>query len=123
MQSQLQLLARLVSDLAELPRTNNALESHFRDTQRQLLRTTGQKGQTRRALLRIGAWELLPKLPTEEKCLDAIKQVSYTNLQQEQLRLKQHQVRFQLHTRSFKRTKTQFNKLRLQWFALPPPTG
>jgi hypothetical protein len=110
-------------DLAQLPRTNNALESHFRDTQRQLLRTTGQKGQTRRALLRIGAWELLPKLPTEEKCLDAIKQVSYTKLQKEQLRLKQHQVRFQLHTRSFKRTKTQFNKLRMQWFALPPPTG
>jgi len=47
-------------DIQGLPRTNGDLESHFRDTQRRLLRTTGQKGQTRRALQRVGAWELLP---------------------------------------------------------------
>jgi hypothetical protein len=33
-----------------LPRTNNELESHFRDTGRRLLRTTGQKGLTQRTL-------------------------------------------------------------------------
>jgi hypothetical protein len=31
-------------DVPGLPRTNNELESHFRDTRRRLLRTTGQKG-------------------------------------------------------------------------------
>jgi len=110
-------------DLAHLPPTNNALESHFRDVQRQLLRTTGQKGQTRRALQRIGAWELLPKLSSEKKCLAALKQIPYTKLQQEQQRFLQHQERFQLHTRSTKRTQTQFNKIHQKWLALPPPTG
>ena len=45
-----------------LPRTNNELESHFRETRRRLLRTTGQQGQTQRTLQRQGAWELLPPL-------------------------------------------------------------
>ena len=31
-------------DVPGLPRTNNELESRFRDTRRRLLRTTGQKG-------------------------------------------------------------------------------
>jgi hypothetical protein len=35
-------------DVSGLSRTNHELESHFRDTQRRLLRTTGQKGQTKR---------------------------------------------------------------------------
>ena len=48
-------------NIADLPRTNNGLESHFRDTQRRLLRTTGPKGQMRRTLQRVGAWELLPR--------------------------------------------------------------
>ena len=46
-------------EVAGLARTNNGLESHFRDTLRRLLRTTGQKGQTKRTLHRLGAWELL----------------------------------------------------------------
>jgi hypothetical protein len=52
-------------DVPGLPRTNNALESHFRETGRRLLRTTGQKGLTQRTLQRQGAWELLPRPPTE----------------------------------------------------------
>ena len=48
-----------------LPRTNNELESHFRETRRRLLRTTGQQGQTQRTLQRQGAWELRPHPPTE----------------------------------------------------------
>ena len=52
-------------DVPGLPRTNNELESRFRDTSRHLLRTTGQKGLTQRTLQRQGAWELLPRPPTE----------------------------------------------------------
>ena len=41
-------------DVPGLPRTNNELESRFRDTSRRLLRTTGQKGLTQRTLQRQG---------------------------------------------------------------------
>ena len=105
-------------DLEGLPRTNNDLESFFRDTQRRLLRTTGQKGQTRRALQRTGAWELLPRPSSETKCLDALRQVSPSQLAQEQQRLRLHRERFRLHTRSTRRINAQFDKLRQQWLAL-----
>ena len=105
-------------DLEELPRTNNDLESLFRDTQRRLLRTTGQKGQTRRALQRLGAWELLPRPPTEAECLDALRQVLPSQLTKEQRRLRRHQERFRLRTRSTRRINAQFDKLRQQWLSL-----
>jgi hypothetical protein len=54
-------------EVSGLPRTNNELEGHFRETRRRLLRTTGQQGQTQRTLQRQGAWELLPHPPTEAK--------------------------------------------------------
>lgn len=105
-------------DLAGLPRTNNDLESHFRDSQRRLLRTTGQKGLTRRTLHRLGAWELLPRPATEATRLVALRQVSPDHLAEERQRLLQHRQRFRLHTRSMKQTKTQLDKLRQQWLAL-----
>jgi hypothetical protein len=105
-------------DIPELPRTNNDLESHFRDTQRRLLRTTGQKGQTRRALQRIGAWELLPRPSTEAKCLAALREIPMDQLTEEQGRLRQYQERFRLHTRSVRRVNAQFDKLRELWLAL-----
>jgi hypothetical protein len=105
-------------DIEGLPRTNNDLESHFRDTQRRLLRTTGQKGQTRRALQRIGAWELLPRPPTEARCLAALREIPTDQLAEEQARLRQHQERFRFHTRSVRRINAQFDKLRKQWLAL-----
>jgi len=105
-------------DIDPLPRTNNDLESHFHDTQRRLLRTTGQKGQTRRALQRIGAWELVPRPPTETRYLAALRQVPTDQLAAEQDRLRQHQERFRLHTRSVRRLNAQFDKLREQWLAL-----
>jgi len=105
-------------DLEELPRTNNDLESLFRDTKRRLLRTTGQKGQTLRALQRIGAWELLPRPPAEAECLDALRQVPPSQLAKEQRRLRRHQERFRLRTRSTRRINAQFNKLRQQWLSL-----
>ena len=58
-----------------LPRTNNELESHFRDTRRRLLRTTGQQGQTQRTLQRQGAWELLAHPPTEAKLQEALQHI------------------------------------------------
>ncbi|MBL7161178.1 MAG: transposase [Anaerolineales bacterium] len=100
------------------------LEGHFRDTQRRLLRTTGQKGQTRRTLHRTGAWELLPRPPTEAERLVAFRQVPLTALADEQQRLRQHRKRFRLHTRSARRAKAQLDQLRLQWLALSStPTG
>ena len=105
-------------DIEGLPRTNNDLESHFRDTQRRLLRTTGQKGQTRRALQRTGAWELLPRPPTEARCLAVLRKVTEDQLAQERQRLRRHQQRFRLHTRSIRRVNAQFDRLRKQWLAL-----
>jgi len=101
-----------------LPRTNNELESHFRDTQRRLLRTSGQKGQTRRALHRSGAWELLPGPPNEAQRLAALRQIPRDQFVQEQDRFRRHQQRFRLHTRSIRRVEAQFDKLREQWRSL-----
>lgn len=100
------------------PRTNNELESHFRDTQRQLLRTTGQKGQTRRTLERTGAWELLPRPPNEAERFAALRQVESAELEKERQRLRKHLERFRLHTRSTKLANAQFRQLRQQWLAL-----
>lgn len=105
-------------DIAGLPRTNNDLESLFRDTQRRLLRTTGQKGQTQRALQRTGAWELLPRFSMESQCLEALRQIEHSQLRTEQQRLRQHLARFRLHTRSDGQTCAQFDRLRQLWFAL-----
>ncbi len=82
-------------------------ELYPRDTQRRLLRTTGQKGQTHRALQRTGAWELLPRSPTEAECLATLRQVSPTQLAKKQQRLRQHRERFRLYTRSIQRTNAQ----------------
>src|SRR5215475_13935670 len=77
-------------DVPGLPRTNNELESHFRDTRRRLLRTTGQKGLTQRTLQRQGAWELLPQPPTEAKIRDALRQIPAEDLAQERQRFAVH---------------------------------
>ena len=105
-------------DIEGLPRTNNALESLFRDTQRRLLRTSGQKGQTRRALQRTGAWELLPRFSAEPQCRAALHQIKISQLRTEQLRLRQHLARFRLQTRSKRQTWAQFSRLRQLWFSL-----
>lgn len=46
-------------DIPGLPRTNNDRESEFRDFNRRLLSTTGQKGLVKRIIQREGAWELI----------------------------------------------------------------
>ena len=107
-------------DVPGLPRTNNELESHFRDTGRRLLRTTGQKGLTQRTLQRQGAWELLPRPPTEAQVLDALCQTSPEELAQERQRFAAHRQRFRLQSRSLRQTQAQFDQLRQRWSALQP---
>jgi len=62
-------------DVPGLARTNNELESRCRDTNRRLLRTTGHQGLTQRTLQRQGAWELLPRPPTEAQLLEVVCQI------------------------------------------------
>jgi hypothetical protein len=105
-------------DVPGLPRTNNALESRFRDTQRRLLRTTGQKGLTQRTLQRQGAWELLPRSPTEAQVLDAVCHTPPEDLAQERQRFAAHRERFRMQSRSLRQTQAQFDQLRQQWSVL-----
>jgi hypothetical protein len=105
-------------DVPGLPRTNNELESRFRDTGRRLLRTTGQKGLTQRTLQRQGAWELLPRPPIEAQCLEAVCQTPPEELAQERQRFATHRQRFRLQSRSLRQTQAQFDHLRQRWPAL-----
>jgi hypothetical protein len=107
-------------DVPGLPRTNNALESRFRDTRRRLLRTTGQKGLTQRTLQRQGAWELLPRPPTEAQVLDAVCHTPPEDLAQERQRFAAHRQRFRLQSRSRRQVQAQFDHLRQKWSALQP---
>ena len=102
-------------DNSNLPRTNNEIESAFRDVQRRLLSTTGQKGLTKRLLHRYGAWELLPCPDTLPKLVQALSDTSHKEWKEERQRFEQHQQRFQMHTRSPKRAKKQLDKLLEQW--------
>jgi len=105
-------------DVPGLPRTNNALESHFRETRRRRLRITGQKGQTQRTLQRQGAWELLPRPLTEAQLLGALCQTPSADLAQERQRFAAHRQRFRMQSRSLRQTQTQFEQLRQRWSAL-----
>ncbi len=102
-------------DNPALPRTNNDIESAFRDVQRRLLSTTGQKGLTKRLLHRYGAWELMPCPDTLSKLIQALSNISYQEWKEERQRFEQHQQRFRMHTRSPKRAKKQLDKLVEQW--------
>jgi hypothetical protein len=106
-------------DVPGLPRTNNELESRFRDTSRRLLRTTGQKGLTQRTLQRQGAWELLPRPSTEADILDALPHTSLEELAQERQRFAAHRRRFAMQSRSRRQTQAQFAQLRRMWETLP----
>src|SRR5215831_1298001 len=109
-------------DVPGLPRTNNELESRFRDTRRRLLRTTGQQGLTQRTLQRQGAWELLPCPPTEAQLLGALSQTPPEDLAQERQRFAEHRQRFRLQSRSLRQTQAQFDHLRQRWSS-QQPTG
>ena len=105
-------------DVPGLPRSHNELASHFRETRRRLLRTTGQQGQTQRTLQRQGAWELLPHPPTEAKLQETVCQIPFEDLAQERQRFAPHRQRFRMQRRSRSQTQAQFDQLRQQWSAL-----
>src|SRR6266581_3894106 len=106
-------------DVPGLSRTNNELESRFRDTRRRLLRTTGQKGLSQRTLQRQGAWEILTRPPTEAKTLEALRHTPAEDVAQERQRFAEHRRRFRMQSRSIRQTKTQLDQLRQRWSALP----
>lgn len=107
-------------DLPDLPRTNNDRESEFRRLNQQLLRTTGQKGATRRLIQRSGAWELIPRPASLTETVEVIAAVEYQDYKKERSRVRSHRNRFQLHTRSVKQARTQLQDLKDRWLQLPP---
>lgn len=106
-------------DVADLPRTNNARESEFRDLQRRLLATTGQRGATKRWIQRSGAWELIPGPSTLRETVHALTQVTPQEFEQEQQRVRTHRRRFRMHTRSAKQSDAQLKDLVRRWKMLP----
>jgi len=107
-------------DLPGLPRTNNDRESEFRDLNRRLLSTTGQKGLVKRILQREGAWELIPRPDSLRDTVHALSNVDPDDFSQERQRLLNHRSRFRLHTRSAKRSRAQLTQLEQRWKSLPP---
>jgi len=107
-------------DVPSLPRTNNDRESEFRDLNRRLLRTTGQKGLVRRMILRQGAWELIPHPDSLRDTVIALSRVDHKEFCQERQRVRTHRNRFRLHTRSAKQSQKQLEELAQRWRALPP---
>jgi hypothetical protein len=110
-------------DTPGLPRTNNDRESEFRDLNRRLLSTTGQKGLTRRLIQREGAWELIPHPSSLQDTITALSHVDPNDFQQEQQRIRTHRNRFRLHTRSARQSQAQLKHLEQRWLALPPTSG
>jgi len=107
-------------DIPDLPRTNNDRESEFRALNQQLLRTTGQKGGTRRLIQRSGAWELIPRPGSLPETIKAISTVEHCEYEKERTRVRSHRNRFYLHTRSVKRSRNQLQNLKDRWLQLPP---
>jgi len=107
-------------DIPGSPRTNNARESDFRDLNRRLLRTTGQKGLTCRLIQRTGAWELLHRPDTLQNTILAFSHVVPQNFAEERQRMRQHRDRFRMHTRSPKQSSLQLSKLERRWANLLP---
>jgi len=107
-------------DIPDLPRTNNDREREFRALNQHLLRTTGQRGATRRLIQRSGAWELIPQPDSLTETIEAISTVDNNEFKKERMRVRSHRKRFQFHTRSVKQAQKQLQKLKERWFQLPP---
>ena len=106
-------------DISDLPRTNNGLESEFRELTRRLLRTIGQKGATKRFIQRSGAWELISTPPTLEETTAALSQIDEDNYQKERQRLVEHRSRFSQCVRSMKQAGKKLKELVYRWLSLP----
>jgi len=107
-------------DVPGLPRTNNDRESEFRDLNRRLLSTTGQKGLVKRIIQREGAWEMIPRPDSLRDTIHALLQMDPDEFSQERQRIRNHRSRFRLHIRSPNQSNTQLKKLEQRWKALPP---
>lgn len=107
-------------DIPGLPRTNNDRESEFRDLNRRLLSTTGQRGLVKRIIQREGAWELIPRPDSLRDTTNALSHADPDEFSRERQRIRQHRARFRLYTRSAKRSRAQLNQLEQRWKALPP---
>ena len=105
-------------DVPGLPRTNNDRESEFRELNRRLLSTTGQRGLVKRIIHRQGAWELIPHPGSLSDTVTALAQVDSDEFAQERRRIRNHRRRFRLHTRSPKQSQAQLDKLALRWDSL-----
>ena len=110
-------------DIPGLPRTNNGQESGFRQLRHRLLSTTGQLGATKRLLLRSGAWELIPGLPSLDETHAALSHVPNDQFLEERRRVRIHRAPFRLHTRSVKQSERELKKITQRWKALPPAPG
>ena len=110
-------------DVPGLPRTNNGKESGFRQLRHRLLSTTGQLGATKRLLLRSGAWELIPGLPSLDETHAALSHVPNDQFLEERRRVRIHRAPFRLHTRSVKQSDRELKKITQRWKALPPSHG
>ena len=102
-------------DIPGLPRTNNAHESEFRELNRRLLATTGQKGLVKRIIQRQGAWEVIPRPASLDATVKALSQVPAKDFQNERQRVREHRRRFRLHTRSAKQSLSQLKRLEQRW--------
>lgn len=102
-------------NIDDLPRTNNDRESEFRGMIQQVARTTGQKGATRRFILRAGAWEAIPRPGTFEQTVEAFSSVDPDELHHERKRVDNHRKRFRTHTRSVKQSQQHLEQLKKQW--------
>ena len=107
-------------DVEGLPRTNNDRESEFRELNRRLLRTTGQKGLVKRILHREGAWELIPRPDSLQETIHVLAQVEPEEFDKERQRLRNHRNRFRMHTRSQSRARGLLQKIQQRWKAMPP---
>ena len=106
-------------NIPDLPRTNNDRESEFRGLNQQLLRTTGQRGGTRRLIQRSGAWELIPRPASLAETVEAISTVAHSEYKKERTRVRSHRDRFRFHTRSVNRSQKQLQELKERWLQLP----
>ena len=107
-------------DVSGLPHTNNDRESEFRDLNRRLLSTTGQKGLVKRIIQCEDAWELIPHPDSLRDTVSALSHVAPDDFSQERQRIRNHRARFRLHTHSAKRSRTQLKQLEQRWQTLPP---
>ena len=85
-----------------------------------ILRTTGQKGTSRRIIQKSGAWEAIPHPCTIDRTREAFSKTDPEELSKERKRMSDHRKRFRTHTRSAKQSQKLLDQLLEQWKQLAP---